>query len=109
MEQLLAKGHQCVRQANCRNFIQDLIFVIGTSAQVYPAAGYIGKAKRLGARVVTVNPEAEDLAELYKVKPGDFAFGQDAAKYLPILLEPIIGKLQADNTFRKADEEAGPA
>ncbi|KAH6610633.1 nad-dependent histone deacetylase, partial [Trichoderma cornu-damae] len=69
-----------------------LMFVIGTSAQVYPAAGYIEKARKLGASIVTINPEAEDEEEMFKVKPGDFAFGRDAAECLPILLEPIIGK-----------------
>lgn len=42
---------------------------------------------------MTINPEAEDADEMYKVQPGDFAFGQDAAEYLPKLLEPVIGKL----------------
>ncbi|KAF7545482.1 hypothetical protein G7046_g9555 [Stylonectria norvegica] len=80
----------------------DLMLVVGTSASVYPAAGYIFEAKKMGARIVTVNPEAEDEVEMYKVKPGDFAFGQDAAEYLPLLLEPVIGKLGADGkTYKK--------
>lgn len=69
------------------------MFVIGTSAQVWPAAGYISRAKALGARIVTVNPDAENEDEMFKVKPGDFAFGKDAAEYMPLLLEPVIGKL----------------
>lgn len=69
------------------------MFVIGTSAKVWPAAGYIRQANKCGARIVTINPEAEDADEMYKVQPGDFAFGQDAAEYLPKLLEPVIGKL----------------
>ncbi|OAQ74041.1 NAD-dependent histone deacetylase, silent information regulator Sir2 [Pochonia chlamydosporia 170] len=79
--------------------LQDLMLVVGTSAQVYPAAGYISRAKLHGARIVTVNPEAEDETELYKIQPGDFAFGQDAAEYLPKLLEPVIGKLQENGEF----------
>ncbi|KAI9151878.1 NAD-dependent protein deacylase [Paramyrothecium foliicola] len=79
----------------------DLMFVIGTSANVYPAAGYIPLAKSRGARIVVVNPEAEDESELHKIKPGDFAFGQDAAEYLPILLKPIIGERQEDGSFKK--------
>lgn len=75
------------------------MFVIGTSAQVYPAAGYIDKARKRGARIVTINPEAEDEAEMFKVKPGDFAFGKDAAEYLPLLFEPIIGKPNEDGEF----------
>lgn len=77
----------------------DLMFVIGTSAQVYPAAGYIDKARKRGARIVTINPEAEDEAEMFKVKPGDFAFGKDAAEYLPILLEPVVGKPNEHGEF----------
>lgn len=72
----------------------DLMLVVGTSAQVYPAAGYISRARLHGARIVTVNPEAEDEAELCKMQPGDFAFGEDAAECLPKLLEPALGKLQ---------------
>ncbi|KAM0349083.1 hypothetical protein ACHAPU_004018 [Fusarium lateritium] len=74
----------------------DLMLVIGTSAQVYPAAGYIDKARRKGARIAVINPDAENEDEMYKVKPGDFAFGQDAAEYLPLLLEPVIGKLETE-------------
>ncbi|KAG6057326.1 hypothetical protein E4U32_005248 [Claviceps aff. humidiphila group G2b] len=79
----------------------DLMLVVGTSAQVYPAAGYIAKARLHGARIVTINPEAEDEAEMHKVRPGDFAFGADAATCLPKLLEPIIGKMKDDGDFKK--------
>ncbi|KAK1244675.1 hypothetical protein MKX07_003474 [Trichoderma sp. CBMAI-0711] len=79
----------------------DLMFVIGTSAGVYPAAGYIDKARKLGARIVIINLEAEDEAEMFKVKPGDFAFGKDAAEILPLLLEPIIGKPNEEGEFEK--------
>jgi NAD+-dependent protein deacetylase sirtuin 5 len=79
----------------------DMMLVVGTSAQVWPAAGYIGKAKGKQARVVTINPEAEDEANMYKVKPRDFAFGDDAARLLPILLEPVIGKMREDGTFEE--------
>lgn len=74
------------------------MFVIGTSAKVMPAAGYIAKAAQAGARVVLVNPEAEDASELARLEPGDFAFAKDAAEMLPKLLEPVIGKLQKDGT-----------
>ncbi|KAK1989077.1 Sir2 family protein [Colletotrichum cereale] len=74
----------------------DLMLVVGTSAQVWPAAGYILEAHKAGARVCTVNPEAEDEGQMPKVKPGDFAFGRDAAEVLPLLLEPVIGKIRAD-------------
>lgn len=77
----------------------DLMLVIGTSAQVWPAAGYILEAHKAGARVCTVNPEAEDKSQMLKVKPGDFAFGRDAAKVLPLLLEPVVGKMGEDGRF----------
>lgn len=77
----------------------DLMLVIGTSAQVWPAAGYILKAHKAGARVCTVNPEAEDKNQMSKVKPGDFAFGRDAAEVLPLLLEPVIGKIGENGRY----------
>jgi NAD-dependent deacetylase len=36
----------------------DLFITIGTSAVVYPAAGFIGAAKQMGAFTVEINPEA---------------------------------------------------
>lgn len=77
------------------------MLVIGTSAKVWPAAGYIAKAKGKGARIATINPEAEDEGEMFKIKRGDFAFGKDAAEYLPLLFEPVIGKLKKDGTTYK--------
>ncbi|GAB7365269.1 hypothetical protein MBLNU230_g6351t1 [Neophaeotheca triangularis] len=68
----------------------DLILVIGTSAKVYPAAGYIEEARDRGAKVCVVNMDAGD-------KPpggwteGDWLFQGDAAAVVPKLLKPIIG------------------
>jgi NAD-dependent SIR2 family protein deacetylase len=73
-----------------------MILVVGTSAQVWPAAGYIEKARVAGAKVVTVDPMAEEADALRRLRKGDFAFACDAATTLPILLEPVIGKLQED-------------
>jgi NAD-dependent SIR2 family protein deacetylase len=69
------------------------MIVVGTSAVVTPAAGYIEKARRRGARIVNVNIDAETDAELSRLTPQDFAFGEDAATCLPKLLAPIIGEL----------------
>ncbi|TQV97401.1 Sir2 family protein [Cordyceps javanica] len=77
----------------------DLMLVIGTSAQVFPAAGYISDARDRGAVVAVINPDAENGDELGKICPGDFAFGQDAATCLPVLLEPVIGQAQANGEF----------
>lgn len=90
----------------------DLMMVIGTSAKgiasrfllvtsgfytdytviVYPAAGYIEHARGKGARVCVINMDRDD------VPPGgwdegDFFFQGDAATIVPLLLEPIIGKV----------------
>ncbi len=72
----------------------DLIMVIGTSAQVYPAAGYIDKARARGARVCVVNMDTND-APHSGWKKGDWLFAGDAAVLVPELLKPVIGELQA--------------
>ena len=79
----------------------DLMLVIGTSAVVHPAAGYINEARRAGAKIATINIDAEDNPK--KIKKGDFAFGGDAAEILAKLLEPIIGKMRRDSTFREPE------
>ncbi|PQK16310.1 hypothetical protein BB8028_0006g06300 [Beauveria bassiana] len=79
----------------------DLMLVIGTSTQVYPAAGYIDEARDRGAVVAVINPDAENDDQLEKIGPNDFAFGQDSATCLPVLLEPIIGKEQANGEFAR--------
>ncbi|CAK7274473.1 hypothetical protein SEPCBS57363_006181 [Sporothrix epigloea] len=72
----------------------DLMLVIGTSAEVYPAAGYIEKARRAGAVVVTLNLDAELQQGRRALGSRDFAFEGSAADLLPVLLEPLIGKLE---------------
>lgn len=72
----------------------DLMLVIGTSAIVYPAAGYVNIAEGAGATIAYVNMEAETREELTRLRRGiDFAFGGDAAVLVPKLLEPLIGKM----------------
>ena len=39
----------------------DVMLVVGTSGEVWPAAGLAGKARRAGAKVVVVNPDATAL------------------------------------------------
>jgi NAD+-dependent protein deacetylase sirtuin 5 len=67
----------------------DLILVIGTSAQVFPAASYASQAKTNGARVAVINTEPD-------LPPGglserDWFFQGDAATIIPELLRPVIG------------------
>ncbi|KAK8001596.1 Sir2 family protein [Apiospora marii] len=69
----------------------DLMLVIGTSAGVYPAAGYTEKARRKGARIAVINPDRSARAGL---GCRDFFFEADAAEILPQLLENVIGKLE---------------
>lgn len=69
----------------------DVMLVIGTSARVYPAAGYTEAAREKGARIAVINPDR-------KAREGlgcrDFFFEADAAEILPQLLESVIGKLE---------------
>jgi len=71
----------------------DLIIVIGTSAKVFPAAGYIDEARDQGARVCVVNMDEND-APPGGWEAGDWFFRGDAAELVPKLLEPIVGKVE---------------
>ena len=62
----------------------DVMLVVGTSGLVYPAAGLPAGARRAGADVITVNPEATDLDSLATV-----AIRGTAADVLPRLLEAV--------------------
>lgn len=62
--------------------------VIGTSAEVYPAAGYVEIARSKGARVAVVNVQDDTHVELQN---GDYIFRGDAAIILPELFAPMIG------------------
>ena len=75
----------------------DLIMVIGTSAKVFPAAGYIEEAREKGAKVCVVNMDANDWPPGGWQK-GDFFFQGDAAELVPRLLEPVIGKVQGSSS-----------
>ncbi|KAF2635380.1 DHS-like NAD/FAD-binding domain-containing protein [Massarina eburnea CBS 473.64] len=71
----------------------DLIMVIGTSAKVYPAAGYVDLARAKGAKVAIVNMDKNDVpaSGLYN---GDWLFEGDAAQILPEILKSVIGEVQ---------------
>ena len=70
----------------------DLILVIGTSARVWPAAGYIDEARAKGAKVAVINMDRADT-------PGgqgnevEWFFEGDAGKIMPEILEPVIGNI----------------
>ncbi len=46
--------------STCRTFV-----AIGTSGQVYPAAGFVKQARRAGARTIEINPEPTAISEFF--------------------------------------------
>jgi len=68
----------------------DLMLVIGTSAKVYPAAGYTEIARKKGARVAVINMDKGDAQRLTK---RDWFFEGDAAVIVPELLKSVIGEI----------------
>ena len=74
----------------------DLILVIGTSAKVYPAAGYVDIARKLGAKVAVVNMDPNDIpfgvGSLNKRENGWF-FQGEAGVVVPNILRGVIGDL----------------
>lgn len=68
----------------------DLILVIGTSAKVYPAAGYVDAAREKGAKVAVINMDENDVPA-GGWREGDWFFQGDAAEIIPTLLKPTIG------------------
>jgi NAD-dependent deacetylase sirtuin 5 len=75
----------------------DLMLVIGTTATVWPAAGYVEEARSKGAKVAVINMDGLDgeLGAASSLTDDDFLFQGDAAKILPEILKPIIGELKA--------------
>jgi NAD-dependent deacetylase len=51
----------------------EVVLVVGTSGIVYPAAGFPGAAKRMGAKVIEVNPEETPITDLADVFVKDTA------------------------------------
>jgi NAD-dependent deacetylase sirtuin 5 len=71
------------------------MLVIGTTAKVYPAAGYVPIARHHGARIVVVNMESSDdeLGAASGLQKSDFLFQGDAGKILPEILKGVVGDL----------------
>ena len=70
----------------------DLILVIGTSAKVYPAAGYVDKARAKGARVAVFNMDRADTPQSGLSKR-DWFFEGDAGAIVPEILKSVIGDM----------------
>lgn len=79
----------------------DLMLVIGTSAQVYPAARYVWEAQFRGARVAVFNMDKEDSKK--GLRKQDWLFHGDAGILLPDLLKPIIGDISANGAGPQRD------
>lgn len=62
----------------------DLLLSVGTSAQVFPAAGVIEAAHRAGAAVIEVNPEPTGFSGL-----ADLRIERPAGEALPALVEEM--------------------
>lgn len=84
----------------------DLILVIGTSAQVYPAAGYIDKARAKGARVAVINMDKADTGR-GGLEKGDWFFEGDAGVLIPELLKSEIGDISITEHKASHGEDGG--
>jgi NAD-dependent deacetylase len=62
----------------------ELVLVIGTSGLVHPAAGLPALAKRQGARIIEINPEASAISSL-----ADLHWRSTAARALPQLRDAL--------------------
>ena len=60
----------------------SLMLVVGTSGAVYPAAGLAKLARRAGARVVIINPQATELDAV-----ADCLIQQPSALALPQIMQ----------------------
>ena len=72
----------------------DLMLVIGTSASVWPAAGYVDKARAAGARVAVINMDRDDTpGGRYGLTRRDWFFQGDASVIVPAMLKGEIGEI----------------
>ena len=72
----------------------DLMLVVGTSAKVFPAAGYIHAARVAGARIAVFNvdePEDENEEPLTRLREQDWYFKGDAGATIPDVLKEVVG------------------
>lgn len=75
----------------------DLVLVIGTSAQVFPAVSYIDRGRERGARIAIINMDRTHLPRS-GMRPGDWIFEGDASVILPELLKEVIGEIDISET-----------
>lgn len=70
----------------------DLFVSIGTSGNVYPAAGFVEVANRAGAKTVEINLEASQSASAFE----DAIYGK-AGEILPLWVDELIAKQALDS------------
>lgn len=81
----------------------DLMIVVGTTAEVFPAAGYIDVARAKGARIAVVNVDDSRLGTGAGLDPDrDWLFLGDAGVSIPRLLEHVVGKLDYEALVKGA-------
>ncbi|KAI1427879.1 DHS-like NAD/FAD-binding domain-containing protein [Xylaria sp. FL1777] len=68
----------------------DLVLVVGTAAEVWPAAGFVVQARKQGAALAVINTDTNNLGTARDLKYGDFVFIGDSAELLPKLFEPVV-------------------
>ena len=70
----------------------DLMLVVGTSAQVWPAANYIHAARVAGARIAVFNLDQPEMEEpITRLRDGDWFFQGDAGAVIPEVLKEVVG------------------
>lgn len=78
----------------------DLVLVVGTSGQMWPAVGYVERARLQGLKIAVFNTSINQ-AEIAKDKDHCWGFEGDAAETLPQALEPIIGRNYVPRDYRR--------
>jgi len=68
----------------------DLMIVIGTKGEVYPAGRFVDIAKEKGARICVVNMDKDHIGSLVVREGKDWVFEGDAAEILPVLFEGVL-------------------
>lgn len=76
-EEVFAEAEQAVQRC-------DVLLSVGTSGEVYPAAGLVWQAKLAGVKVIEVNPKPTQLSSL-----ADILLRAPAAEALPALLDRL--------------------
>lgn len=69
----------------------DLFVSIGTSGQVYPAAGFVAEARRHGAATLEINLEESDVSHAF-----DDRIGGPAVESVPAWVEGLLTRAALD-------------